>query len=134
MSKMFLPVLFLTVLLVLLQLNGGGLFSSLLYLIHMCASDAAKRCYSGQNSRYAEKQCSSGSMNMDFTCQKFVCEGGKCELSSPRVYWANFNQTLLYPSTFSSFYIEDMQSEKYGMPCRTSNLSIQWRKRQMSAM
>jgi hypothetical protein len=96
-------------------------------------TEAAKRCYSGQNARYAEKQCSTGryessskfsdlgsdknyeyllsvnlilidkflalvvfqvfdfitiqkfnhlnisSMSQDFTCQKFVCEGGKCK-------------------------------------------------------
>ncbi|KAI6190545.1 hypothetical protein M3Y97_00129700 [Aphelenchoides bicaudatus] len=46
-------------------------------LVLFIGADAAKRCYSGQNARYAEKQCSSGSMLQDFTCQKFVCEGGK---------------------------------------------------------
>uniref|UniRef100_A0A7E4ZYI5 Secreted protein n=1 Tax=Panagrellus redivivus TaxID=6233 RepID=A0A7E4ZYI5_PANRE len=39
--------------------------------------NAADTCYSGQNSRYAPKQCSSGGSTTSYTCQKFVCEGGK---------------------------------------------------------
>ncbi|KAI6227779.1 hypothetical protein M3Y99_01218000 [Aphelenchoides fujianensis] len=49
----------------------------LLVLLSFFSAEAAKRCYSGQNARFAEKQCSAGSMATDFTCQKFVCEGGK---------------------------------------------------------
>ncbi|CAD5225077.1 unnamed protein product [Bursaphelenchus okinawaensis] len=39
--------------------------------------NAAKSCYSGQNQRYAEKQCSSGSLDLEYVCQTFTCEGGK---------------------------------------------------------
>ncbi|KAI1699682.1 hypothetical protein DdX_17175 [Ditylenchus destructor] len=39
--------------------------------------ECAKRCYSGQNARYAEKHCSSGSVDIEYTCQKFTCTGGK---------------------------------------------------------
>ncbi|KAI6187053.1 hypothetical protein M3Y98_00200600 [Aphelenchoides besseyi] len=46
-------------------------------VLTLISVDAAKRCYSGQNARYAEKQCSSGSISSEFTCQKFICEGGK---------------------------------------------------------
>lgn len=40
--------------------------------------ETAQVCYSGQNTRYAEKQCSAGGVKSEFTCQKFTCEGGKC--------------------------------------------------------
>ncbi|KAE9551065.1 hypothetical protein FO519_005732 [Halicephalobus sp. NKZ332] len=39
--------------------------------------EAAQNCYSGQNDRYAPKQCSSGGEPGDYTCQKFVCDGGR---------------------------------------------------------
>ncbi|KAI6236563.1 hypothetical protein M3Y95_00170900 [Aphelenchoides besseyi] len=47
------------------------------FVLTLISVEAAKRCYSGQNARYAEKQCSSGSISSEFTCQKFICEGGK---------------------------------------------------------
>ena len=42
------------------------------------STDAARFCYSGQNSRFAQKHCSSGSMDLDYVCQKYTCEGGRC--------------------------------------------------------
>uniref|UniRef100_A0AC34QYR5 Neuroparsin n=1 Tax=Panagrolaimus sp. JU765 TaxID=591449 RepID=A0AC34QYR5_9BILA len=52
-------------------------FVTVLFLVLFTASDGAQNCYSGQNDRYQSKQCSSGGFPGEFTCQKFVCEGGK---------------------------------------------------------
>uniref|UniRef100_A0A914PZ37 Uncharacterized protein n=1 Tax=Panagrolaimus davidi TaxID=227884 RepID=A0A914PZ37_9BILA len=45
-------------------------------ILFIVLSEAANRCYSGQNQHYSAKQCSTGGTTVDFTCQKFVCEGG----------------------------------------------------------
>lgn len=47
--------------------------------IWLCYIESAKYCYSGHNSRFAEKQCSSGSLDIEYACQKFTCVGGKCK-------------------------------------------------------
>ncbi|CAD5231604.1 unnamed protein product [Bursaphelenchus xylophilus] len=52
-------------------------FVLLLALLIVQQINAAKKCYSGQNQRYAEKQCSSGGLDLDYACQTFTCEGGK---------------------------------------------------------
>ncbi|KAL7072817.1 hypothetical protein ACQ4LE_007958 [Meloidogyne hapla] len=48
----------------------------LLFLI-LQNSNSAKHCYSGQNKRYIQKQCSSGSLDIEYVCHKFSCEGGR---------------------------------------------------------
>nr|CAD2172565.1 unnamed protein product [Meloidogyne enterolobii] len=48
----------------------------LLFLI-LQNSDSAKQCYSGQNKRYVQKQCSSGSLDIDYVCHKYSCEEGR---------------------------------------------------------
>ncbi|TKR60338.1 hypothetical protein L596_027596 [Steinernema carpocapsae] len=40
-------------------------------------TESAKFCFSGQNNRYTKKQCSTGGDDFEYTCQKFVCEGGR---------------------------------------------------------
>uniref|UniRef100_A0A914CX19 Uncharacterized protein n=1 Tax=Acrobeloides nanus TaxID=290746 RepID=A0A914CX19_9BILA len=61
--------------------NSASIFATylLIFVIFMTFFniEAAKYCYSGQNSGYKSKQCSQGGTNVEFTCQKFVCEGGR---------------------------------------------------------
>nr|VDM63315.1 unnamed protein product [Angiostrongylus costaricensis] len=41
-------------------------------------SEAAQRCYSGSKNKYESRLCDTGVAGK-YVCQKFVCEGGKCE-------------------------------------------------------
>ncbi|KAL3096367.1 hypothetical protein niasHT_026334 [Heterodera trifolii] len=50
-------------------------FCYLLLLLELC--DTAKLCYSGRNKIYSSKQCSSGSFDINYVCQKYTCEGGR---------------------------------------------------------
>uniref|UniRef100_A0A1I7ZZD1 Chitin-binding type-2 domain-containing protein n=1 Tax=Steinernema glaseri TaxID=37863 RepID=A0A1I7ZZD1_9BILA len=52
-------------------------FLLLLLVLLPLLAESAKFCFSGQNNRYVKKQCSTGGDDLDYTCQKFVCEGGK---------------------------------------------------------
>ncbi|KAK0410925.1 hypothetical protein QR680_005397 [Steinernema hermaphroditum] len=52
------------------------LLLSLLVLLPLF-TESAKYCFSGQNNRYVKKQCSTGGDDLEYTCQKFVCEGGR---------------------------------------------------------
>uniref|UniRef100_A0A1I7XHY9 Nodule Cysteine-Rich (NCR) secreted peptide n=1 Tax=Heterorhabditis bacteriophora TaxID=37862 RepID=A0A1I7XHY9_HETBA len=49
------------------------LFMSLSILI-----ESAKHCYSGSKDNYKSQPCDTGVDGM-YVCQKFTCEGGKCE-------------------------------------------------------
>ncbi|KAF7640459.1 hypothetical protein Mgra_00000280 [Meloidogyne graminicola] len=64
------------------------LFNILILFLILHNTYSAKYCYSGQNSRYTQKQCSSGSLvynnsiynnsNIEYVCHKYSCEGGRC--------------------------------------------------------
>ncbi|CAK5031108.1 unnamed protein product [Meloidogyne enterolobii] len=56
----------------------------LLFLI-LQNSDSAKQCYSGQNKRYVQKQCSSGSLDIDYVCHKYSCEEGRCKFTNLKI-------------------------------------------------